>query len=254
MWTDTILDRLAFAGLALGLLTAPAAAQTVDGFIAPSDDIEIHGNYSASNSDGTITCYVYEDVMIRLPDSRSVFPKDAILLPKMENGTPTKCDRGVPSTGTSLHSEGFRLDGRWGNFLIFLASDPSGVSDFKIYDVRDGHQVYEDTQMRIAATVFAHDILRLRYIRGVDPRCSLLSDRKACWSHVVASGLLPRGVFPYPPSVQSCKKGYIRGRIGPMPAPDNDLSIITYKVTLVVDSKGQATAQPVGGLQCEAMP
>jgi hypothetical protein len=107
----------------------------------------------------------------------------------------------------------------------------------------------------ITSVQLTNGILHMHYTRAINTTCSLLSDRDGCWSKLLASGVVPRGVFSGPPSLETCKKNYKSAQIGLMPpTPDDDPSIVAYKVILTLDSKGNATAKPVGVPWCGPMP
>lgn len=241
------------AALALILLATPAAAQTTIGY-APSAKVLTIPSSTTPPSGDAVTCTYYTDVMIRISGTDSPAPDNALILPALAS-----CGRSAPSHGIVLQSGGSGLDGRIGKFLVFELSDPTGASSFTIFNVRNGNQLFHDglsgSLYGITTVKVTQGILHMRYSRGVNITCSLLSDRDGCWSQLLANGVVPRGAFPGPPSIETCKKNYKSAQIGLMPpTTDDDPSIISYEVDLTLDSKGNATAKPVGALACYPMP
>ncbi len=261
MRNNTILDRLACTSLILALVVAPATAQTILGFDPPANVIEIPPS-ATPPGDYAVTCYLYDDVMIQVSDSKSPAPEDALILPQPENGARAKCGRSKPNS-VKLSSAGFYFNGRLGDFLLFEAADPGGASQFIVFNVRNGHQLFQDGVLGadgylglygITSVKMTGGVLHMRYRRGVNAPCSLLSDRDRCWAQLLSKGDIPRGAFSEPPTAEVCKKGYEGNPIGLMPPPDDDPSIVSYDVALTLDSNGNAEAQPLSTPQCDPMP
>jgi len=253
--------KLSSLGLALASFMNPAAAQTAIGFDPPVKVIEIISNTMPRSRDD-LTCYVYDDVTIRISGADSPSPDDALIVPQ-PRGAPAECGRSRPK-GMQLTSAGLRFDGRLGGFLVFEVADPSGASYFSVFNVRNGRQLFQDGLFGadgyrglygIISVRLNQGILHMRYLRGVNTGCSLLSDRYGCWSQLLSHGKIPRAVFSGPPSVETCKKNYESNQIGFMsPTPDNDPSIVSYEVALTLDSKGNAGIRPMGTPHCDPMP
>ncbi len=238
------------AALAMALFATPAAAQTSIGYDPPAKVI----NIPSPSSGDAVTCTYYADVMIRISGTDSPSPGNTLVVPASAG-----CGRSTPSHGMELQSSGFALDGRIGNFLVFQWADPTGASRFTIFNVRSGNQLFQDglsgSLYGITTIKVTQGILHMRYPRGVNTSCSLLSNRDGCWSQLLANGVVPHGAFSGPPAIETCKKNYKSAQIGLMPpTPDDDPSIISYDVALTLDSKGNATAKPVGALGCDPMP
>jgi hypothetical protein len=205
----------------------------------------------ASGDRDAITCSFYHDVIIRISGTDTPAPDNAILLPRPPAPAAFNCAAN-PSGGVTLPSEGVDLSGRKGNFLIFEASDPTGASGLLIFDARSGRKLFADGESAISAAEFAQGSLHLRYTRAINTSCSLLADRDGCWSALLASGEVPRGVFPAPPGREACARTY-RPAGSPV-APDDDPSIVSYPVSLTLDSTGHAGLQPLGPIGCDPMP
>ena len=249
--------------VALALGAMPAAAQPWSDFYPPTSPpgsafdppikvvtIQDNGEWSA------IACTYYSDVMIRIPDSDSPAPDNAEIIPYQGATVPPRCTSANPVHGITLPTEGYALSGRNGRFLVFYFADAVGVGDFKIFDVKTGHLLFEDGDYYAGAVVtFRHGILLMHYNRGINGVCSLLSGDAGCWAKLLANGSIPRGAFVGPPSREACVKAYgfdpakVRGY-----SFDGDPNILSYDVTLTLDLAGHAKVQPVGLLQCDAPP
>jgi hypothetical protein len=185
--------------------------------------------------------------MVRISGTDTPTPDNAMILP-----LPTGCGRSAPSHGMVLQSEGSFMDGRKGDFLVFELSDPNDASRFTIFDVRNGHTLFEDGQNQITSIKLTGGTLHINYIRGINASCSLLSDRDGCWSQLLASGQIPRGAFSGPPSLATCKKGYGNNAVDQRSRNSDDYpSVISYKAALTLDNKGNATVKPMGPLHCD---
>jgi hypothetical protein len=238
------------AALVLALLTTPAAAQTA-GYDPPTKMVNIPPSGLPGSGDG-VTCTYYGDVMIRVSGTDTPAPDNALILPSS-----SRCGRSAPSHGMELQSGASDLAGRKGNFLVFGLSDPTGATAFTVFNVQNGRQLFQDGLLGYhgMSIKMSGDILYMRYLRGVNTTCSLLSDRDGCWSQLLANGVVPRGAFSGPPSLETCKKSYDSDPVDQRsPNPDNDPSIISYEVALTLDSKGNAIVKPVGALRCDPMP
>jgi len=241
----TLFGRLASVAVT-ALLASPAVAWADPVFDAPAKVITI----PASGDQDAVTCIFYADVMIRISGTDTPAPDNAMLLRRQAAPAASACAK--PSRGVELPSSGFDLSGRKGNFLIFEAADPTGASGLIIFDARSGRKLFDDGESEITAAEDARGTLRLRYTRAINATCSLLADRDGCWAALLASGKIPRGVFPGPPALETCAKTY---RPAGSPAvPDDDPSMISYAVALTLDSAGHASVHAVGPLGCDPMP
>jgi len=243
MRNKSLLNRLVNVALA-ALLVAPAFAYADPVFDTPAKVITIPPNLDQD----AITCTFYADAMIQVSGTNTPAPDGAML---SRNPAGFACPA-KPSQGVALPTEGFDLSGRKGSFLIFEASDPTGASGLIIFDALSGRKLFADGESSITAAMVAQGVLRLRYVRAINASCSLLADRGGCWSALLASGQIPRGLFPGPPALESCAKTY---RAAGSPAvPDDDPSMVSYPAALTLDSAGHASVQAVGPVGCDPMP
>jgi hypothetical protein len=186
--------------------------------------------------------------MIRMAGTDSPAPDNALVLPASAH-----CDRDTPSHGIVLQSGASNLDGRKGNFLVFRYVDQVSAGNFTVFDVHTGRTLFSDGVLHdITAVTLSPGILHMRYNRGINAPCSLLSDRDVCWTKLLASGQIPRGAFSGPPLLETCRKSYGSDSDDQRPPNlDEDPSIVSYDVALTLDSKGNATVKPVGPMQCD---
>jgi hypothetical protein len=183
-------------------------------------------------------------------------PDNAVIVPLTANAPLPNCSRSAPPEGIELQSSASGLDGRKGNFLLFQYVDQVGAGYFTVFDARTGHILFTDGILKgITAATLDRGILELRYNRGINATCSLLSDSTGCWAKLLASRQIPSGVFPGPPSIETCTKSYRSDPVDQRsPNPDADPSIVSYDAVLTLDSKGHAIVRPVGPLQCDPEP
>jgi len=245
------------AAIALAIASVAMAAAPTLGFETPAKTVMLPSS-TVPPTGGAVTCVFYHDVMVRVSGTDTASPGNAMILPQ-----PADCGGSKPN-GLELPSSGFAFVGRLGDFLVFELADPSGASLFAIFNLRNGKKLYQDGVFGadgylgvygITAVNLAQGIVQMRYLRGVNTSCSLLSDRDGCWARLLANGDVPRGVFAGPPSIESCMKDYENGRIGLMPPiPADDPSIVSYDVALTLDSNGNAKVHPFGAPRCDPMP
>lgn len=229
------------------LLAAPAVTHADPIFDQPAKVLTVPPNLD----NDAVTCTFYADVMVRVSGTDTPAPDDAMLLPRPVAPSGAAC-AAQPSHAVELPSTGFDLSGRKGNFLVFEASDPTGAGGMIIFDARSGRKLFEDGESSIIAVAVTQGALRLRYTRAVNASCSLLANRDGCWSTLLASGQIPRGVFPGPPAREICATTY---RPNGSPAvPGDDPSMVSYPVSLTLDSAGHASVQAVGPIGCDPMP
>jgi hypothetical protein len=248
MRNKNLFGRLARAALTTAaLLMAPAVTRADPVFDTPAKVVTIPAN----GDQDAITCTFYADVMIRISGTDTPAPDDAMLLQSPAAPASSACAT-KPSQGVELPTEGFDMSGRKSNFLIFEASDPTGASGLIIFDARTGRKLFADGESSITVVEDVQGTLRLRYVRAINGSCSLLANRDGCWSALLASGQIPRGVFAGPPTRETCTRTY---RPAGSPAvPDDDPSMISYPVVLTLDSAGHASVQSAGPVGCDPMP
>lgn len=246
MRNKPLFSGLAKAALATSaLLAAPAAVPADPLYDAPATVITI----PASGDQDAVTCTFYADIMIRISGTDTPAPEDAVLL---QHPPAAAACAAPPSHGVALPTAGFDLSGRKGNFLVFEAADPTGASALIVFDARSGRKLFADGESSIRTAEDIQGTLRLRYSRAVNSTCSLLAERDGCWSALLASGQIPRGVFSGPPAREACAKAY---RPAGSPAvPDDDPSMVSYPVALTLDSAGNAAVKPAGPVGCDPMP
>lgn len=265
MRNNTVLTLLVGLGIALALFTAPAAAQFIPGlghYDTPSAVIEIPPSGLPGTGDA-VTCIYYTDAMLRLSGVDTPSPDNGLIVLQKAQARPPKCERRKPG-GIEVQSGGSYLVGRLSDFLVFELSDPTGASQFSIFNVRNGHLLFRDGLngadgyhgiYGITSIKVVSGILHIRYLRGVNANCSLLSDRTGCWAELLANDQIPIGAFAGPPSLEICRDGYGSDPVDQRsPDPDGDPSIVSYEVALTLDSKGEAQVLPIGSLRCEPMP
>jgi hypothetical protein len=240
-------NRLASAALTTAaILVGPVVVLADPVFDTPANVITIPAN----GDQDAITCTFYTDVMIRISGTDTPAPDNAMLLQRQAAPAEIACAK--PLGGVELPTSGFDLSGRKGNFLIFEATDPTGASELIVFDALSGRKLFDDGESRITAAEDTQGTLRLRYIRAINGTCSLLADRNGCWSALLASGQIPRGVFPGPPTRETCARSY---RQAASPAvPDDDPSMISYPVAVTLDGSGHASVRVAGPIGCDPMP
>jgi hypothetical protein len=164
----------------------------------------------------------------------------------------TQCGHHEPANGIDLPTQGNYFWGRKDIFLLFNAADPSGAGGFAIFDADNGHRLFQDSAAAdnwIKSVDISNNILRMHYIRGINADCSLLSDGKRCWEHLIESGQIPRGFFAGPPPGTICADSYRASH-----ARQDDPNLLSYEVALVLDRRGRAQSRPLSAIHCEPVP
>lgn len=216
----------------------PLAVQTVD-------------PRSESDPDGRLRCTYYADLAIREAGTDTPAPLAAAMFALPGKSPRPACASLKTAAGTALPSADFYLLGRRGPFLVFEASDPNGASPFLVFDVPSGHTLLRDgsTGSGIHSARLEQGALHLRFTRGINADCSLPRDGAACWNRLLEQGKIGQDIYRRPPPVQACLTTYRRDK-----APNDDPSVVTYEVDLLLDRAGTVSYRLQGPLGCEPMP
>ncbi len=72
--------------------------------------------------------------------------------------------------------------------MVFQATDPNGAVPFMVIAAATGKTTYTDGMVEdmLRSVALAYGVLHLKYTRGANGSCSLVSGGKACWASMVA--------------------------------------------------------------------
>jgi hypothetical protein len=217
------------------LFDKPLATQTVP---ATSDAEE--GN--------ELRCTYYKDFLIREKGTDTPAPAAAVLIPIKAARPPCKTANG---SDIPLPTENFSLLGRKSDFLLFQATDPNGAVPFLVINATSGKTIFTDGMVedQMTAVTLANGVLHLRYTRGANASCSLLSDGKTCWDKMVADGTIPAELAQAPLPTQACTESYRNDK-----APSDDPSVVTFAMDMTLDRAGKVSVISRGKVGCAPMP
>lgn len=219
------------------LFDKPLATQTV---LAKSDAEE--GN--------ELRCTYYQDFLIREKGTDVPTPAAAVIVPLAKAGARPPCKTANGAT-IPLKTENHSLVGRKGGYIIFQATDPNGAVPFIVVDAASGKTIYTDSMVedRMQAVTLTNGILHLKYTRGANGSCSLMSGAQTCWTKLVAEGTVPAEMASTPPASQACTTAYRHEK-----APADDPSIVSFDVDMTLNSSGKAEVISRGKPACSPMP
>jgi hypothetical protein len=215
----------------------PLATQTV---LAKSDAEE--GN--------ELRCTYYPDFLIREKGTDVPTPAAAVIVPLTKTAARPPCKTANGAT-IPLKTENYSLVGRKGGYLVFQATDPNGAVPFIVIDAASGKTIYTDSMVedRMQAVTLTNGVLHLKYTRGANGSCSLMSGAQACWAKLVAEGTVPAELAQTPLSSQACTVAYRHEK-----APADDPSIVAFDVDMTLDQAGKAEVISRGKPSCSPMP
>jgi hypothetical protein len=151
----------------------------------------------------------------------------------------------------ALKTENFSLVGRKGGYLVFQATDPNGSVPFMVIDAATGKTIYTDGMVEdmIHSVTLANGVLHLKYTRGMNGSCSLVSQGKTCWDQMVTEGIVPPELAQAPLPTRACQVSYRSDK-----APPDDPSVVTFEVDMTLDLSGTVTVISRGKVGCNPMP
>jgi len=219
------------------LFDRPLATQTV---LAMSDAEE--GN--------ELRCTYFRDFLIREKGTDTPAPAAAVIIAVAKAAARPPC-KTASGAEIPLKTENYSLVGRKGGYLVFQATDPNGSVPFMVIDAATGKTIYTDGMVEdlIHAVTLANGILHLKYMRGMNGACSLLSDGKTCWDKLVADGTVPPELAQAPLPTQACQVTYRKDK-----APNDDPSVVTFEVDMTLDIAGKVQVISRGKVGCNPMP
>jgi hypothetical protein len=236
--------------MATGLLNLTAQAAPV--YDKPLQVISIHSPQLSAARPPAVSCTYYADAMVLEDGVDGPSEGSAFILPVSPAQSIPRCNNVTPPQHSiALRSQGFSIDGRKGNFLIFVFDDPTGAGQFAIFNIQTGKRLFTDGWNTTETVTVKDGALHVLYNRGINAPCSLITNHAACWTQIIETGQIPRGAFAGPPSVKTCEESYQAEAVfEKRPIPYDDESIISYDTDLTLDSEGHAA----GPLQCYPEP
>jgi hypothetical protein len=232
------------------LLSMQARADDQDAKMAALFDRPLATQTVPATSDDELRCTYYSDFLIREKGTDSPAPDAAVIVPVTKALARPPCKT---ATGAEipLKTENYSLVGRKGGYLVFQATDPNGAVPFMVIDAATGKTIFTDGMVegQIRSVALADGVLHLKYTRGMNGSCSLVSGGKSCWDKLVADGTVPREMAQTPLPVKACIMAYRRDK-----APADDPSIVFFDVDMTLDLAGKAEVISRGKPSCSPMP
>jgi hypothetical protein len=222
---------------------AMAAGEAADLFDAPISVQRLEPEAAGETSE--IVCTQFDDLTIR-EEQEGPTSKPAGLI--AAGGT---CGRAETPGETKVKSAGMYFLGRKGPALVFEEMDPHGASAFVVVDSDTGTIVFRDRTFGAPAfTGLSWDggQMSLSYMRGVNAPCSMLKNRAACAAELNAKNLMPRAM------TSKLKPGACTGPYAEASAPDDNPSILSHKVDVVLAADQSPKRKPYGPVACAPMP
>ncbi len=197
-----------------------------------------------------LRCTYFRDFLIREKGTDTPAPGAAVIIPVTKTAAQPPC-KTAAGAEIPLKTENFSLVGRKGGYLLFQATDPNGAVPFMVIDAATGKTIFTDgmVEEQLRAVTLANGILHLRYTRGTNGSCSLLSQGKTCWDQMVTEGIVPPELAQSPLPTQACMVSYRRDK-----APKDDPSIVTFDVDMTLDLAGKVQVISRGKVGCSPMP
>ena len=219
------------------LFDRPVATNTV---LAMSDAEE--GN--------ELRCTYFRDFLIREKGTDTPAPGAAVIIPITKAGPRPPC-KTASGAEIQLKTENFSLVGRKGGYLVFQATDPNGSVPFLVIDAATGKTIFSDGMVEdlMRSVTLANGTLHLKYTRGANGSCSLVSQGKTCWDQMLAEGIVPPELAQAPLPTQACTISYRKDK-----APPDDPSVVTFDVDMTVDLAGKVEVISRGKVGCNPMP
>ena len=207
-----------------------------------TQDLDAVGGAHAQEA---VRCHWFADLMIRETQTDSPGFGPAYVVYPGPGGARPVCRAKPTARDTKLDMQSEALLGRKGAYLVFELTDSFGAEPFFVLHLPDGRQVYTDqTASGVEAVAVEGDALRLRYQRGYDAPCSLLTQGVACWRQAMQAGHFARAIASQPPP--DCAAAY--KAVPELPA--SNPSTIVYDVEVRVAPAGRATVVSRGRVGC----
>ena len=197
-----------------------------------------------------LRCTYYRDFLIREKGTDTPAPDAAVIIAVTKAAAQPPC-KTASGAEIKLATANFSLVGRKGGYLMFQATDPNGAVPFMVIDAATGKTIYTDGMVEdlMRSVTLANGVLHLKYTRGMNGSCSLVSGGKTCWDKLVADGVVPPELAQSPLPTQACLVSYRREK-----APADDPSVVTFDVDMTLDLSGKAEMISRGKVGCNPMP